>query len=212
MFEFLGDPFAKLLNRRAAAPRFLPDRVIESLALRPGETVADLGSGGGYFTLRFARAVGPTGKVLAVDMNARLLDFVKRLAVDQGLANIVPVLTDGSPDAIPPRSVDLAFMRNTYHHLADPVGFFASLKKCLKPGARVVVIDYGESSGLFSFHRIFGHRVTRAKVLDQMAAAGYERGEAFEFLPEQVFLTFRPIGPAPEREAVSAASARPATP
>jgi SAM-dependent methyltransferase len=189
---------AKMLNRRASGEGFMTDDVIrslEGLGLGPGQTVADIGSGGGYYTLRFARAVGGSGKVCAVDVDRKLLDYIRRQSAAQGLTNVVTVLADGFPSAVPQGSLGLVFVRNVYHHLDDPASYFAGLRKLLGPRGRVVIIDYLENAGGLSFHSLFRHSVSAEKVQDDMAKAGYELERSFAFLPEQFFLAFRPSAP-----------------
>src|SRR5262247_686823 len=112
------------------------DRVIESLEIRPGDRVADIGSGGGYFTFRLAKAVGADGKVYAVDVDKELNDALARRAKDEGYANVEIILAKAD-DPLLPSAVDLIFTSNTYHHLQNRTAYFANLKKYLKPNGRI---------------------------------------------------------------------------
>lgn len=184
---------AKMFNRRASSRQFMPDAVIDNLGLVREQTVADIGSGGGYYSLRFAKIVGNGGRIYAVDVDHKLLDYLRREAESLRLSSIKPILTEGFPTAIPAGSVDLVFVRNVYHHLSDPVGYFGTMKKCLKPGGKVAIIDYRENGG-FSFHSLFKHSVSPAKVGEDMAKAGYTLVRSYDFIPEQYFMVFRPSG------------------
>lgn len=161
-----------------------PDEVIRALAIRPGDRVADLGSGGGYFTFRLAKAVGPEGKLYAADVDSGLNDALARRAKDEGFANIEVILAQ-SDDPRLPSPVDLIFTSNTYHHLQDRVRYFANVKKYLKPDGRIAIVELN-GSGWFDF----GHHTSKEAILDEMKAAGYALQEDHGFLPRQHFLIF----------------------
>lgn len=180
----------KMLNRRASAPGSKLGEVIESLNIQESDTVADIGSGGGYFTLEFAKRVGKSGKVYAVDTKQENLDYVKAQSEREGINNVVTVLADDEI-GLPEKSVDLVFMRNVVHHLPEPARYFADLKRFLKPDSRVAVIDYKKGGG-FSFTQLFGHYIEEAVLLDEMERAGYDAMARFDFLPEQSFNIFKP--------------------
>lgn len=180
----------KMLNRRASAPGSRLGEVIESLNIQESDTVADIGSGGGYFTLEFAKRVGKSGKVYAVDTKQENLDYVKAQSEREGINNVVTVLADDEI-GLPEKSVDLVFMRNVVHHLPEPARYFADLKRFLKPDSRVAIIDYKKGGG-FRFTQLFGHYVEEAVLLDEMERAGYDAMARFDFLPEQSFNIFQP--------------------
>ena len=180
----------KMLNRRASAPGSKLREVIESLNIQESDTVADIGSGGGYFTLEFAKRVGKGGKVYAVDTKQENLDYVKAQSEREGINNVVTVLADDEI-GLPEKSVDLVFMRNVVHHLPEPARYFADLKRFLKPDSRVAIIDYKKGGG-FSFTQLFGHYIEEAVLLDEMERAGYDAMARFDFLPEQSFNIFKP--------------------
>jgi arsenite methyltransferase len=162
-----------------------PNRVIAELDLRPGSRVADLGAGAGYFTLRLARAVGPSGVVYAVDTDPDMPSTVAERAVKQGLANVVAV--EARPeDPCLPEAVDLIFLANAYHHIPDPATYFTQLAGSLRPGGRIAVIE-ALPRGL---HRLFGHATTAQEVRSTLAVAGYRPVGNHEFLPRQSFQLF----------------------
>ncbi|MCK4713973.1 MAG: methyltransferase domain-containing protein, partial [Candidatus Aenigmarchaeota archaeon] len=164
-----------------------PDEILKALALKPGEKVADIGSGGGYFTLRFAEAVGRKGRVYAVDTNPGFLEFIENSAREKGLDNIETVLVKEGEPALPEGSLDLVFTRSVYHHLPGRIKYFRNLMPALKPDGRVVVLEY--TRGGF-FRRIFGHYVDQETIVKEMESAGYKVEKKFEFLPEQSFTVF----------------------
>lgn len=110
----------KMLNREASSPGNKPVKVIETLGIGEGNTIADLGSGGGYFTLSFARVAGRSGRVYALDKQPKNLDFIKRRADREGLHNIAFVLVKDDRMELPESGLDLVFTRNVFHHLPEP--------------------------------------------------------------------------------------------
>jgi predicted methyltransferase len=155
-----------------------PGEVIAALEIRPGERIADLGAGNGYFTTHLARATGPTGIAYAVDTDEDMLDSVEEAAARAGLANIRPVRADPGGPRLPER-VDLAFLCNVYHHLPDQRAWFASLATQLAPGARVVIVE-ALPGGLAA--RLFGHVTPPAQIREQLEAEGYRLRAAPDLL------------------------------
>ncbi len=180
---------AEMFNRKASDPRNKPEQILEILALLKGQNVADIGAGGGYFSLRFADAVGREGRVFAVDTNQEFLEFVSNSASEKGLNNVETVLATEDNSNLPERSLDLVFMRNVCHHLSKRVEYFKKLKDALKAGGRIAVIEY-RRSGRFSFHRMLGHHVPREIIIKEMKEAGYQLKKDIDFLPEQSFTIF----------------------
>ncbi len=164
-----------------------PERVVEALALEPGARVADLGSGGGYFTFRLARAVGPAGKVYAVDVDADLNAYVAERAQEEGLANIQVVLAEYADPKLP-EPVDLLFTSNTYHHLEDRARYFANAKQYLRPHGRIAILELSEAPSWF----LPSHTTSAETIRSEMQAAGYHVVEAHDFLSRQHFLVFAP--------------------
>lgn len=139
LFTYL---FLKILNREASSARSRPEEVLKQLRVSEGQAVADLGSGGGYFTLVFASKTGAAGRVYAVDVEKKYLDFIKRQAKRAGLGNIVLVLADKGEADLPKAGLDLIFARNVFHHLPEPPDYCARLKKYLKPGGKVAIVEH----------------------------------------------------------------------
>jgi arsenite methyltransferase len=163
-----------------------PDQVIAALGLAPGSVVADLGSGTGYFTLRFARAVGASGRVFAIDTDTSLLGAIARKAAEEGLTNVVPV--EATERFEPPAPVDLVFLSNVYHHLTDQQRYFADARSQLADGGGVAILE-AQSKGLFA--RLFGHATDPALIRRTMTDAGYEIVGSHDFLDRRSFQIFR---------------------
>jgi len=189
MREKMKNLKARMFNRKASNPRNKPYQIIEALALQQGQNVADIGAGGGYFSLRFADAVGREGQVYAIDTNPKFLEFIRNSAKEKGLNNVETILVTEDNLTLPERSLDLVFMRNVYHHLSNRVEYSRKLRDLLKPEGRVAIIEY-RRSGIFSFRRIFGHYVPKQIIVEEMNEAGYRLKEDFNFLPEQSFTIF----------------------
>lgn len=162
-----------------------PDRVVAELGLRPGDRVADLGAGGGYFTIHLARAVAPSGVVYAVDTDPDMLSGLTTQATKTGLANVVAVKAKPEDPGLR-EPVDLAFLANVYHHLPDRPAYFARIAAYLQPSGRIAVIE-ARPMGL---HRLFGHATSRETICSELEAAGYTMVAYLDFLPRQSFLIF----------------------
>jgi arsenite methyltransferase len=180
---------AKMFNRKASDPKNKPDQILETLALQPRQNVADIGAGGGYFSLRFAEAVGNEGHVFAVDTNPDFLEFIKESAKEKGLDNVKTVLATEEWLTLP-ENVDLIFIRNVCHHIPNRVEYFRKLRSSLKPDGRVAIIEYKRGGGLFSFRRMLGHYVPKEIIVEEMNKATYRLEKGFDFLPEQSFTIF----------------------
>ena len=179
---------AKMLNRKASDPKNKPDQVIEAIGLKSGQTIADIGVGGGYFSLIFADIVGEKGKVYAVDTNRSFLESIKNTAKEKELNNIITLLAEDKLD-LQEKSLDLIFMRNVTHHISNRVKYFQDLKKFLKFDGKIAIIEYKKGK-LFTFRGMFGHYVPKETIIQEMKEAGYALEKEFDFLPEQHFTIY----------------------
>jgi arsenite methyltransferase len=166
-----------------------PQQVVAKLDLKPGEFVADLGAGSGYFTVRFARAVGPTGKVYAVDTDRDMLAYIERLAKEEHLENIQTLLADPHDPKLLPSSVDLIFICDTLHHISQRENYYPLLARALKPGGRLVNIDF-EKRVLPSGPPL-EMKIARPDMIKEARAAGFRLIQEFDFLEYQYFLVFQ---------------------
>jgi len=180
--------FRTFLNSPWRARWQQPEAVIRSLSIRQGSSVADLGAGGGYFTFRLADAVGPTGKVYAVDVDKGSLDYIARRAKEQGYTNVEVILAKYDDPLLPKGGVDLIFTCNTYHHLENRSDYFASAARYLRPDGRVAIIDLNGNSW---FHKFFGHWTAKETSRSEMEAASYSLTNDFTFLTRQNFQIFQ---------------------
>jgi arsenite methyltransferase len=165
-----------------------PEKVMATLALKPGERVADLGSGPGYFTLRFARAVGPSGKVYAVDISHEMLDYLEKQARAEHLTNMQPVLAGPHDPKLRPASVDVIFICDTLHHISDRSTYYPLLMRALRPGGRLVNIDFYKRS--LPVGPPVEMKIPKAEMIREAEGAGFRLVQQYDFLEYQYFVVF----------------------
>ncbi len=168
-----------------------PEQVIAALQLEPGEKVADLGCGPGYFTLPVAKAVGPQGRVWAVDIEPRMLERVRQHTANNKLQNIEMVLAQANDPHLPEGQVDTILIVNTYHHFNYRPVYVSKLRRALAPGGRVVIIDFVPKPRA---ERGFGPplemQLSRKVVDAELATSGFYPAVEHTFLPEQYFVEY----------------------
>ncbi len=168
-----------------------PDRVVESLKIAPGAQVADLGAGSGYFLPYLAEAVGPEGKVFAVDVDPEVVQELRDTVAAAGYTNVEVVLGEFDDPLLPDGAIDLVFLCNTYHHIEDRARYFSRLQIDLKPGGRVAILDpNADLGGFVSLFLNDGHTSAAADVVAEMQTAGYRSVQSFDFLLTQIFELF----------------------
>lgn len=185
----MGNLKAEMFNRKASNPKSKPYDVIEILSIKKGESILDIGSGGGFFSFLFSEKVGKNGMVYASDTNKEFLEYIEETKSLRGISNIKTVYISGGIPEISGESIDLIFMRNVYHHLKNRVEYFSDLKKVLKPKGRVAIIDYVGNKG-FSFHRMMGHSTSKETMVEDLESSGFKMTKDANILPEQNFLIF----------------------
>lgn len=163
------------------------DKVVATLGLTPGMRVADLGAGSGLFTIPFGRAVGASGKVFAVDIDAGLLAIVAEKGKSSGVSNIQTVVA-GTTDPRLPEPVDVIFICDTMHHLPNQAEYVKQFGALLRPGGRVAVIDFATGKWP-NGHEAF--TITPAQVDAWMTAAGFARSASHDFLATNFFHVYR---------------------
>ena len=159
------------------------NRVMDILGIGPGKTVADIGAGSGWFTVRAAKRVGDTGTVYAVDINPEAIRYINSRIRKENLHNIKPIL--GKPDnPLLPGTVDAVLLLKTYHEVAQPIALLRNLRASLAPGAKVGVIDRNGDGE--------NHGVARDVVIQEAKEAGYQLLEQDDFVKDGMdyFLVF----------------------
>ena len=157
-------------SREIAAQRAA---ITAAIGLRSGQAVADIGAGTGLFEEPFAKAVGPTGVVYAVDISQAFVDHIRERAAQAGLSQVQPVLCDDRSTGLPPGSVDVAFVCDTYHHFEHPGDTLASLREALRPSGRLVVVDFERVEGQSRDWVLQHVRCGREQVIAEIEGAGF---------------------------------------
>jgi len=181
-----AEEYIKLLESERRIEGLQVAKVVEALKVRPDDRVCDLGAGSGLFTRPLARKAGGKGVVYAVDIDSELLKHVEHTAQEQKLANIKPILASETDPKLP-EPVDLITIIDTLHHIGNQAEYLKGLKKYLRPGGRVAVID-------FSRNWPAGHEKMVYTVGDLdgwMTAAGFKRVEQHDFLDNDFFVVYR---------------------
>lgn len=187
--HFDPEASAKAFDDPARDAWQMPDRVIEALALKPGQMVADIGSGTGYFTIRLAKSAAAP-KVYGADIEPGMVKYLRDRAAKEGLNNVVAVQAAADTPNLP-EHVDLVLIVDTYHHIGDREVYFRRLAKSLKPGGRVAIIDFKPDSPEGPPKEF---RFSPEKFKAEMSKAGYKLAAQHDFLPRQNFLIFELAG------------------
>jgi precorrin-6B methylase 2 len=184
------------LERPERASEEQPQLAIDALEIKPGQTVADLGAGSGYYSFRIAPLVGPTGKVLAIDIEPAMLDAIAERARREHVANITTVRASAQDPHLAPHSVDLLFMVDVYHELEYPYEVMTRVRAALKPGGRVALIEYRAEDPEVPIKPL--HKMSEQQVRREMQAAGFKHVKTVRTLPLQHVILFE-SGAAPPR-------------
>jgi ubiquinone/menaquinone biosynthesis C-methylase UbiE len=183
--SYLG---ADWLDRPDRDAREQPDRVLDSLKLAPAMTVADVGAGTGYFTLRLAKRVA---HVIATDLQPQMLDMLRARAGSD--ANLTLVQASDHDAALPAACCDVVLMVDVYHELSDPPAVMAGIAKALKPDGRLVLVEYrGEDPAVAIKPE---HKMTLAQLKLELAQLRFRFVESNEMLPDQRIVTFTAAAP-----------------
>ncbi len=188
---------ADWLVRDERAAEEQPERMLDSIGVRPGMAVADIGAGVGYHTLRLADRVGPTGRVFATDIQPEMLERLGQAVRERGLTNVTAVRSGNTATGLPDSSVDLALMVDVYHELSQPERFLTALSRAFRPGGRLVLVEFrGEDPSVPIRPE---HKMTLDAMDRELAPLGYVRIGRYEFLPWQHLAIYRPppINPTP---------------
>ena len=167
-----------------------PHEVLAALNLKPGEVIADIGAGSGYFTFRLGHHVGAKGKVYAVDVSPDMIRHINRRSREVKANNIVSILADPDDPLLPDRSVDRFFICDVWHHVEDQTKYLSLMKKMLTPGGEVVMIDFHKKE--LPFGPPLQMKIARQDLVKQMESNGFRLSKEHTFLPYQYFLIFTP--------------------
>jgi precorrin-6B methylase 2 len=168
-----------------------PAEVIAALGLRGGEVVADLGAGSGYFAFRIAPRVGATGKVLAVDIQDEMLETIRRRAIALSVTNVEDVKSSETDPKLPANSVDVVLMVDVYHELAYPFEVMTKVRNALKPGGRVVLVEYRKEDPQVPIKEV--HKMSLEQIEKEMRMVALALSRTVETLPWQHIAIFEKL-------------------
>jgi ubiquinone/menaquinone biosynthesis C-methylase UbiE len=199
----MGYQGAAWLMRSERVQEENPQKLLESLSIKPGQTICDLGCGSGYYTLELARRVGSEGKVLAVDIQPEMLRLLELNAHQSGLKNIELVLNSPVDPKLPANSVDLILLVDVYHEFSYPEHMLQAMRKSLKPDGRIVLVEFRGEDPTVPIKPL--HKMTKQQVHRELEPNGYKLVEEFDELPWQHVMFF---GKASEAETAAAITAQ----
>jgi ubiquinone/menaquinone biosynthesis C-methylase UbiE len=177
-----------------------PEKILAAMNLQDGDIVADIGSGPGYYSLRLAQRVAPTGVVFAVDIQQGMLDQLQKRMSETGVKNVYPVLgTEDSPN-LPAGKIDWVLLVDAYHEFSKPEAMLAEIHECLAPGGKIALLEYRaeQDPSTLPIPIPRDHKMAKDEVMSEWTAAGFELVELHEFLPAQHYFIFQK---APEKRA-----------
>jgi protein-L-isoaspartate O-methyltransferase len=186
----MGHEGAAWLERPEREAEEAPTRAVAALEVRPGQIVADVGAGSGYYTMLLSKAVGAGGRVYATDIQPEMLDLIRKKLDSTRTSNVELVLGTSTESRLPDRVIDLALMVDVYHELAQPQAFLRSLKRALKPDGRLVLIEFRKETAWVPIRE--EHKMTIREARLELEHEGYRFDRVIDVLPWQHILVFRP--------------------
>jgi ubiquinone/menaquinone biosynthesis C-methylase UbiE len=165
-----------------------PDQIMDALQIGENSVVADLGAGGGWFTVRLARAVGPNGRVYAEDIQPQMIQAIDRRVARENLRNVTTVLGTATNPKLPAGSLDAVLIVDAYHEMDEPVTLLRNIAKSLKPSGVIGIVNYKKDGG--GPGPAMNERVDAEQVIRDATAAGLELRKRENFLRYQYLLTF----------------------
>jgi ubiquinone/menaquinone biosynthesis C-methylase UbiE len=185
--QVMGHRGANWLERPGRESEEAPDSLVSELGLSPASVVADIGAGTGYFTFRMSPLV-PEGTVYAVDIQEEMLGIIQENMTRRGVDNVIPVMGEIDDPRLPESGVDLALLVDAYHEFSHPREMMLGIYRALRPGGRVVLIEYRLEDPEVPIKRL--HKMSEKQARAEMAAVGLKWVETKDFLPRQHFMVF----------------------
>jgi ubiquinone/menaquinone biosynthesis C-methylase UbiE len=167
--------------------------IVAACRLKHGMVVADVGAGTGLFTRLLAPVVGPSGRIIAVDISKRFIDYTRKTCAEQGLKNVRGVVCTPSSVCLEPNSIDVAFISDTYHHFEYPEKTMRSIHRALRAGGQVIIVDFIRKKGISSDWVLNHVRAGQEVVTREIEAAGFRLVEEQKFMRQQYFLRFEKV-------------------
>ncbi|HET9885312.1 MAG TPA: class I SAM-dependent methyltransferase [Candidatus Binatia bacterium] len=167
-----------------------PYEVLTALAIEPGEVIADIGAGSGYFTFRLAHRVGDKGRVYAVDISPDMIRHLNRRIRELKAMNVTAILADADDPLLADASIDRFFFSDSWHHIENQSKYLSLIKKMLKPGGEIIMIDFHKKE--LPVGPPMQMKIAREDLIRQMESNGFRLTKEHTFLPYQYFLVFAP--------------------
>jgi predicted methyltransferase len=185
----MGVGGAPWLERAERESEESPETAVRLLGLQAGMTVADVGAGSGYYAEKLARAVGPSGKVYATDIQPGMIRLLESRVRSRKLTQVEPVLATAESSGLPAACCDVILMVDVYHELAEPQRVLRQLKSALKTGGRLVLLEFRKEDRSIPIRE--EHKMSVAEVRQELEAEGFRFDRALPGLPWQHMLVFR---------------------
>lgn len=189
-----ADDWVKILDSPERLAELQIDRVVAALDLRPGDVVADLGAGSGPFIPALAAAVTPKGRIYAVEVDKAFFPHIEARARAAGAANVRVVLGEFTDPKLPSADVDVAFLHDVLHHIADRPAYLANLARYLKPGARIAIVDYNPADSPHGGQTTL--QVSKQQAADWLSPLGFTQQTEVQLAPGKWFVIHRRQPPA----------------
>jgi ubiquinone/menaquinone biosynthesis C-methylase UbiE len=191
----MGYQGADWLERTERDDEEAPDLALDALKIPKGATVADIGAGSGYITVKLAARVGNTGRVYANDVQPQMIQMLRQKLIDQRILNVTPVLGSVNDPKLPPGAIDLELLVDVYHEFSEPQAMLRHLRDALKPGGRLVLLEYRKEDPAVPI--LFEHKMSVAEARMEVEAEGFTLSKVDEVLPRQHILIFTRRDPSP---------------
>jgi ubiquinone/menaquinone biosynthesis C-methylase UbiE len=184
----MGFGGADWLERSEREVEEAPDRALDAIGIQPGSTVADIGAGSGYMTVRLAARVGPAGTVYANDLQAPMLALLQKRLVREHIGNVQVVQGTVDDPKLPASTIEMALLVDVYHEFSAPQAMLRHLRTALTPGGRLVLLEYRKEDPSIPIR--VEHKMTVAEAKQEVEAEGYTLARVDEALPRQHILIF----------------------
>ncbi len=169
-----------------------PEELLDLLGIEEGDVVADIGAGGGFFSLRAAERVGRTGKVLAVDVQPEMIAGLEMMIERFGHENIVPILGNVDDPKLPRDSVDHVLIVISYHEFSHPVEMMRYVRKAMKPDGQMLIVEYKAENPDSRVAPL--HKMSEAEIMEEIPALGFRRDRVIDLIPSQHVFVFKKTG------------------
>ena len=190
--QVMGHQAADWLERPEREKEEQPAKLIEALKVKPGEVIADIGAGSGYYAFRLSKLVGSKGKILAVDIQPEMLDIIRKRMKEQHITNVEPIQGTITDPKLPTQSVDTILMVDVYHEFDHPFEMTVAMVKALKPGGRMVFVEFRMEDPEVPIKLV--HKMTQKQVLKEMEPHPLRWVKTLDVLPWQHIIIFEKKG------------------